>query len=137
MSPVTFTVLPTPAFLFAKFPVAVATVSNTAGRAPLTVTFTGDQSTDPENSALTYVWNFGDGSPISAVANPSHTYTAPGSYIATLTVTDGGGGTNTAAADTVVVVGTSRRNAVCAEAEASDGATGPTSSSEGVCVIPG
>ena len=100
-------------------PVAVATVSNTAGRAPLTVTFAGDQSTDPENSALTYVWNFGDGSPISAVANPSHTYTAAGTYIATLTVTDSGSATNTAAADAVVVVANQPPTAVTSATPAS------------------
>ncbi|MFN8051968.1 MAG: PKD domain-containing protein [Acidimicrobiales bacterium] len=77
-------------------PTAVATAGTTVGRAPLTVAFTGDQSSDPENTTLSYDWNFGDNTPHSAVANPSHVYTAAGSYIATLTVTDGGGATNSA-----------------------------------------
>ncbi len=32
-----------------------------------------------------YTWNFGDGSPVSNTANPSHTYSAAGSYTVTLT----------------------------------------------------
>src|SRR5690606_26616386 len=53
---------------------------------------------------LTYAWDFGDESPLSVAVSPSHTYTAPGTYIATLTVTDGGGAVHTAAADAVTVV---------------------------------
>ena len=34
----------------------------------------------------TYSWNFGDGSAVSELANPSHTYTQAGSYTVTLTV---------------------------------------------------
>ncbi len=44
--------------------------------------------------ALTYAWTFGDGSS-GAGANVSHTYGAPGSYLATLTVSDGNGGVAT------------------------------------------
>jgi PKD repeat protein len=47
-----------------------------------TATFT-NQSTN----AVSYNWNFGDASPGSTAANPSHTYTANGTYTVTLTVT--------------------------------------------------
>jgi len=47
-------------------------------------------ATDPDNDALTYTWNFGDGSPVSTGANVQHAYAATGAYTVTLTVSDGG-----------------------------------------------
>jgi len=38
-----------------------------------------------------YHWNFGDGSTPSSLQNPSHTYSMPGTYQVTLTVTDANG----------------------------------------------
>ncbi|MDX2287138.1 MAG: DUF2341 domain-containing protein [Bacteroidia bacterium] len=82
-----------------KPPKAVASpaVSSTAASS-LLVNFTGSASSDPENGALSYLWNFGDGSPGSALANPAHTFTAapgvPALYTVTLTVTDPGGLSN-------------------------------------------
>ena len=55
-----------------------------------TVNFNGSTSSDPgaDDLTLTYLWNFGHGSPSTAV-NPSHTYpNDDGTYIARLTVTD-------------------------------------------------
>ena len=43
--------------------------------------------TDPAGLALTYAWNFGDGSTATG-AKPTHTYTAPKAYTVTLTVTN-------------------------------------------------
>lgn len=43
---------------------------------------------DPEGAALTYTWDFGDGSGVSG--NPAaHNYSNPGDFTATLTVSDG------------------------------------------------
>ena len=53
----------------------------------VSVSFNGSNSYDPDGGALTYVWRFGDGSTGSG-ATPSHTYTSPGIYEVTLTVTD-------------------------------------------------
>ena len=79
-------------------PVAVATSNKTFGPSPLLVQFTGSGSSDPGGSALTYVWTFGDGTANSTAANPSHTFTAPGSapanYTVTLTVRNSAGLTN-------------------------------------------
>ncbi|MEX2246813.1 MAG: PQQ-dependent sugar dehydrogenase [Dehalococcoidia bacterium] len=70
-------------------PVAQASAPVTAGLAPLTVNFSSAGSNDPDTGqAITYLWDFGDGSPTSTAPNPSHTYTTSGVYTATLTVTD-------------------------------------------------
>lgn len=66
-----------------------ATPSVTSGDAPLTVSFTaGVSGSDP--GPWTYAWNFGDGA-ISSQQNPSHEYANPGTYSATVTVTDPSG----------------------------------------------
>ena len=57
---------------------------------PLQVQFTGT-ATDPEGGALTYEWDFGDGTPHATTKNAAHTYTQPGTYTARFTVRDAGG----------------------------------------------
>lgn len=81
-------------------PVADAQGTNTSGKEPLVVSFVGSGSTDSDGNVVSHLWDFGDGSPTSAVADTSHTYVAAGDYIATLTVTDDDGAENT---DTVAV----------------------------------
>jgi glucose/arabinose dehydrogenase len=85
-----------------KAPTARADANRTSGTAPLAVNFSSAGSSDPEGSALTYAWNFGDGS-TSTAANPSHTYTANGRYTVTLTVTDTGG--RSGSANVAITVG--------------------------------
>ncbi len=71
-------------------PVAVGSGSptNTAA-ASLTVNFSSAGSNDPDaGNTITFDWDFGDLSPHSTAANPSHLYTAIGTYFATLRVTD-------------------------------------------------
>jgi glucose/arabinose dehydrogenase len=84
-------------------PTAVASATPTAGLAPLAVTFSSTGSSDPDGDVLTYSWDFGDASAVSAATNPSHTYTANGSYTARLTVNDGHG--NTSSATVAITVG--------------------------------
>ena len=72
-------------------PVAIAAATPISGTAPLTVNFSSAGSYDPDGSAISFSWNFGNGSALSSVANPSHLYSAAGSYVATLTVTDASG----------------------------------------------
>lgn len=59
----------------------------------LTVTLT-DKSTDTGSTITARSWNFGDGT-TSTAANPTKTYTAPGTYTISLTVTDAKGLTST------------------------------------------
>lgn len=53
-----------------------------------------NSSSDPDGDPLTYAWNWGDASPDSSGANPSHTYAAAGTYSVKLTASDGRGGNN-------------------------------------------
>ncbi|OQP64677.1 hypothetical protein A3860_18115 [Niastella vici] len=55
----------------------------------LTVPFSDSSRTDPSYGAISYSWDFGDGSPTSALTNPSHLYNAYGIYTVKLSVTNG------------------------------------------------
>jgi subtilisin len=57
----------------------------------LACTFDGSSSSDSDGSVVSYAWSFGDGTPVSDVIGPSHTYASPGSYTVSLTVTDDDG----------------------------------------------
>ena len=85
-------------------PTASFTVNRTIGVAPLAVAFDGAASTDPEGTALTYSWDFGDGATESGVT-ASHVYSVPGTYTATLTVTDADGATAEASEEITVTPG--------------------------------
>jgi glucose/arabinose dehydrogenase/PKD repeat protein len=78
-------------------PIAVATANPTSGAAPLTVAFDGTGSSDADGDALTYAWDLdGDGAfDDAATATASFTYSQPGTYNATLRVTDPSGAAGT------------------------------------------
>jgi len=79
-------------YVFGSNPLlASLNASPTSGYAPLTVTFSG--SATGGAPPYTFRWNFGDGSS-STAQNPSNTYSSPGNYTATLTVTDSQSATN-------------------------------------------
>jgi PKD repeat protein len=59
------------------------------------LSFDGSGSSEPGGSISSYSWNFGDGSPASTGAAPSHTYASQGIYDVSLTVTDNTGHTAT------------------------------------------
>jgi PKD repeat protein len=68
-------------------PIVAAAASVTNGPLPLTVDFSSSGSSDPEGTALTYLWDFGD-NVTSTQANPTHIYTQAGTFTARLTVSD-------------------------------------------------
>jgi PKD repeat protein len=74
----------------AQRPTAVLTVDRTAGTVPLTVNFSAAGSSDADGTIASYAWTFGDGGTASG-ATAQRTYTVPGTYTATLTVTDNSG----------------------------------------------
>jgi PKD repeat protein len=61
------------------------------------VPFDGRASSDPDGTISAYQWNFGDNTTGTGIA-PTHTYSQPGTYNVTLTVTDNSGMTDTATA---------------------------------------
>ncbi|MFH1772311.1 MAG: PKD domain-containing protein [Candidatus Omnitrophota bacterium] len=71
-------------------PAAVIETSETEGYAPLTVDLNGSLSSDSDGTIVGYSWDLGDGTQKLGQA-VSHTYNNPGSYTATLTVTDNDG----------------------------------------------
>jgi PKD repeat protein len=70
----------------AVLPAAAFIAAVTSGTNPLTVQFI-DAST---NTPTSWAWSFGDGG-TSSVQNPSHTYSAAGTYTVTLTAINTGG----------------------------------------------
>ncbi len=68
-----------------------------------TITFDASKSSAASGLTLTYAWTFGDGAAGTGV-KPTHTYTAPGSYNISLTVTDSKSGTSSLAAQVSVAI---------------------------------
>jgi PKD repeat protein len=81
-------------------PTAAFTATPTSGTAPLDVQFT-DTST---GSPTSWSWTFGDGG-TSTLRNPSHQYTAPGTYTVTLTATDANGNSDGETKTGLITVG--------------------------------
>ena len=67
-------------------PVAIIAANPTTGTSPLSVSFDGSGSIGP-NPLVSWAWTFGDGS-TGTGTQTTHTYTNPGTYTASLVVTD-------------------------------------------------
>jgi PKD repeat protein len=89
-------------------PVAVLTATPTSGPAPLTVTFDGSGSFDQDlsDTIVRYTFDFGDGTPVVTQGAPmvQHTYANPGTFTATLVVTDSRGVRSQNTAQQVITV---------------------------------
>ncbi len=78
-------------------PIAQAAATPDRGAPPpLTVAFSSAGSASRIGGNLTYLWDFGDGSPPVTEANPTHIYAAQGTFTAVLTVTDSANNRGTA-----------------------------------------
>ncbi|MFL6585212.1 MAG: PKD domain-containing protein [Chthoniobacterales bacterium] len=90
-------------------PTAVLKADPKTGSAPLKVTFDGTGSSDPDfsDTIATYTFSFGDGSPDVTGGAPivDHSYTADGTYVASLVVTDSRGAKSQNTALQVIIVG--------------------------------
>ncbi|MBV9764397.1 MAG: PKD domain-containing protein [Acidobacteriaceae bacterium] len=87
-------------------PQAVLTATPVSGKAPVGVNFSATQSNDPEGYTITsYTFHFGDGKVVTQSSpNVQHVYSTPGTYTATLTVTDSKGLTSPVIASVKITV---------------------------------
>jgi PKD repeat protein len=84
-------------------PIAVISANPLSGAAPLTVTFDGSGSTDPDGSVVSWIWSFGDATSATG-AVVTHTYTNIGiTYYPSLTVVDNRGGSSWITGSPIVV----------------------------------
>jgi PKD repeat protein len=71
------------------------TAAFTSAVTDLNVALDGTGSADPDGFIASYAWDFGDNTAVGSGSKPSHAYTATGTYLVTLTVTDNVGATDT------------------------------------------
>jgi GH18 family chitinase/PKD repeat protein len=65
------------------------------------ISFSGSGSNDSDGTIVQYDWNFGDGNTASGM-NPTHKYSADGSYAVSLTVTDDKGATDSSSTTSLI-----------------------------------
>ena len=71
-----------------RAPEVTLEVDRATGDAPLTVNFDSNAQ-DADDDELVFIWDAGDGSTVEGESSFSHTYDVPGTYTATVTVSDG------------------------------------------------
>jgi uncharacterized repeat protein (TIGR01451 family) len=88
---VVFTNVVATANLFNLPPAAIISADRISGPSPFDVQFSGATSSDPEAGALTYLWDFGDGTTSIDQIPLRHRFIVPGGHAVGLTVADPGG----------------------------------------------
>jgi hypothetical protein len=73
-------------------PIAIATAQPSSVAIGQAVAFDGSASHDPDGTIAAYAWDFGDGAH-ATTATATHAYSAPGTFVVKLTVTDNSGST--------------------------------------------
>ncbi len=72
-----------------------------AGTVGVAITFDGTDSSDPDGTIVSYVWDFGDGATATG-AQPTHAYAAEGTFSVSLTVTDDDGAAATCTTEATI-----------------------------------
>jgi PKD repeat protein len=83
-------------------PTAVISASTPSGKPPVTVSFDGSGSSDPDGTVTSYSWNFGDGTSASG-AKVRHRYTQEATYKVSLTVIDNMGSASVPATRNITI----------------------------------
>jgi PKD repeat protein len=88
-------------------PVAALSLNTTSGPAPLAITASSANSSDPDGSITLVKIDFGDGAVLSGGPgfSATHTYNSKGTFTVTLTVTDNGGVFSTTQTTVTVAAG--------------------------------
>jgi PKD repeat protein len=87
-------------------PSAAFTFSPLAPRVGQAVNFNASASLAPNSRIVSYTWDFGDGTPLVTVGEPTiaHAFAAAATYNVTLVVTDAVGRTSTGATNSVAII---------------------------------
>lgn len=99
------------------------------------VSFSSDGSEDPEDGDLDFEWDFGDGGNSSS-ENPSHAYTAPGTYDVELRVTDDQDQDDVDSTSAVIVAAPPLPGSCTLDSQCTDNVfcNGPETCQAGICV---
>lgn len=82
---------------------APSAVLNPPACSGLSCNFSAVGSSDPDvGDTITYRWDWGDGTPVTTSSSASHAFPASGTYLVSLTVTDGWGKATTVTRDVTV-----------------------------------
>lgn len=80
------------------------TIASQGCKIPITVNLE-NTSTGPPGSTMSYLWNFGDGTPTSTVISPAHTFSNTGNYSIKLVASSSAGCSDSVVVPTPIVAG--------------------------------